>query len=105
MSKPKTTRKTKPVSPPLDRIWIGDAIRAWRKSNSPSLTREELANELGQALSALFGQDVSRCLSTLRKWEKGQSEPHASELLAMDVIKPGLIETLHKIVVRRSRRR
>lgn len=104
MPKP-TKRKSKPTSPPLDRIWVGDAIRSWRKGNSPSLTREELAGALGQVLSDVFGQDVSRCLSTLRKWEKGQSEPHAIELIAMDLFKPGLIEALRKLAAKRARAR
>jgi DNA-binding transcriptional regulator YiaG len=92
----KTTRKkTKRLASP-DRIWIGDCIRRWRKDTPRSLTREELASELGHRLSELLGADVSRCLSTLRKWEKGMSEPHASELLAMDLLKPGLLDQLRR---------
>lgn len=106
MPKPtRPKRKSKPASPPLDRVWIGDAIRAWRKGNAPSLTREELAGALGQVLSDVFGQDVSRCLSTLRKWEKGQSEPHASELVAMDMFKPGLFDAIRKLASKRARAR
>lgn len=55
------------------------------------MTREALSAELGHYLSK------PRALSTIRKWETGESEPRASDILAMEFVKPGLVEMLFNV--------
>lgn len=55
------------------------------------MTREALSAELGHYLSR------PRALSTIRKWETGESEPRVSDILAMEFVKPGLVEMLFSV--------
>ena len=51
---------------------------------------------------ALAGK-IGRCASTIKKWENGESQPLASDLLHMEAVQPGLVAAL--LLVKLSRRR
>jgi hypothetical protein len=54
------------------------------------MTREALSAALGHYLTK------PRALSTIRKWETAQSEPRVSDILAMELVKRGIVDMLFK---------
>lgn len=72
---------------PNVRATNANALRKWRESVEPPMTREELHN----ALAAIIHPPS---ISTIRKWEINKSELTLSYLQAMETVKPGLVRML-----------
>jgi hypothetical protein len=90
-SKSKSSSNGKRADDDAQRLRIATSLRRWRERSIPVMTREALSAELGHYLAR------PRALSTIRKWETGESEPRVSDILAMEFVKPGLVEMLFNV--------